>query len=70
MRDEEWPAVIDVLGSVVFATIIGIGVRDMRGGLSPFAMIRSAGTADLRPRAPLTERGGDGNQPRPPASAR
>jgi hypothetical protein len=62
--------VIDVLGSVVFATIVGIGVLDMRSGLSPFATFRSAGMTDLRWRPPLTERGGDGNQPRPPAPAR
>ena len=61
---------IDVLGLVVFATIVGIGVLDVRSGLSPFAMFRSAGMADLRRRAPLTESGGDENQPRPPAPAR
>jgi hypothetical protein len=62
--------VIDVLGSIVFATIVAIGVLDMRSGLSPFAMLRSASMTDLRPRAPLTESGGDGNQPRPPEPAR
>jgi hypothetical protein len=61
---------IDVLGSVVFATIVGMGVVDMRSGLSPFAMFRSAGMTDRSRRAPLTERGGEGNQPRPPAPAR
>jgi hypothetical protein len=57
--------VIDVLGSVVFATIVGIGVLDMRSGLSPFATFRSASRTDLRRRAPLTER-----EPAQTASAR
>jgi hypothetical protein len=62
--------VIDLLGSVVFATIVGIGVLDMRSGLSPFAIFRSANMTGLGRRAPLTERGGDGNESRPPAPAR
>jgi hypothetical protein len=33
--------VIDLLGLVIFATIIGIGLLDLRSGLGPFALYRS-----------------------------
>jgi hypothetical protein len=62
--------VIDLLGMVVFATIVGIGLRDLRSGLSPFAMYRSPTVTGVHLRAPVTERRGDGNQPKPPAPAR
>lgn len=61
---------INFLGFVVFATIVGIGFLDRRSGLSVFAMYRSASVTGMRRRAPWTERRGDGNQPRPPAPAR
>jgi hypothetical protein len=62
--------VIELLGMVIFATIIGIGLLDLKSGVSPFAMYRSATVAGLRRQAPGTGRRGDDNQPRPPASAR
>jgi hypothetical protein len=62
--------VIDLLGVVVFATISGIGLLDMRSGLSPFAMNRPPTVTRIHLRAPVTERRGDGNQPKPPAPAR
>lgn len=61
---------INFLGFVVFATIVGIGLLDRGSGLSVFAMYRPVSEAGIRRRAPLTERRGDGNQPRPPAPAR
>jgi hypothetical protein len=36
--DEERATVIDLLGMVVFATTVGIGLLDGRSGLSVFAM--------------------------------
>lgn len=61
---------INFLGFVVFTTIVGIGLLDRRSGLSVFAMYRSVSVTGIRRRASLTERRGDGNQPRPPAPAR
>jgi len=46
--------VIDLLGMVVFATIVGIGLRDLRSGLSPFAMYRSPTVTGVHLRAPVT----------------
>jgi hypothetical protein len=34
--------VINLLGMVVFTTIVGIGLLDRKTGLGPFAMYRSA----------------------------
>jgi len=62
--------VIDLFGLVVFTTIVGIGLMDMKSGLSPFAMYRSATVAGIRRQAPASARRGDDNQPRPPAPAR
>jgi hypothetical protein len=62
--------VIDLLGMVVFATIVGTGLLDLRSGLSPFAMYRSPTLTGVYLRAPARERRGDGNQPKPPAPAR
>jgi hypothetical protein len=62
--------VIDLLGMVVFATTVGIGLLDLRSGLGPFAVYRSPSLTGLDLRAPVTERRGDGNQPKPPAPAR
>ena len=61
---------IDLLGLVVFATVVGIGVLDGKSGLSPFAMYRSADVGGVGGRAPTSRRRGDGNQPRPPTPAR
>jgi len=59
---------IDLLGMVVFATVVSIGLLDGRSGLSVFAIYRAPTASDVR-RAPLTERGGGRNQPKPPAPA-
>ena len=67
--EEERAAVIDLLGLVVFTTVVGIGLLDRKSGLSPFAMYRSAAVTGVRRRASATGRGGDDNQPRPPAPA-
>jgi hypothetical protein len=62
--------VIDLLGMVVFGTIVGIGLLDGRRGLSVFALYPSAGVTDRQGRAPKTKRGGGENQPNPPTPAR
>jgi hypothetical protein len=62
--------VIDFLGLVIFATVVGIGLLDAKSGLGPFAMYRSGTMAGVDRRAHATGRRGDGNQPRPPAPAR
>jgi hypothetical protein len=62
--------VIDLLGFVVLATIVGVGLLDLKSGLSPFAMYRSATVTGIGRKAPATGRRGDDNQPRPPAPAR
>ena len=59
---------IDLLGLVIFAVIVGIGLLDMRSGLGPFAMYRSP----TGPRLAAVDTGdrGDGNQPEKPAPTR
>jgi hypothetical protein len=62
---------VDLVGLVIFATIIGIGLLDVKSGLGPFATYRLAAVTGVRRRAPANEhRGDDDNQPRPPAPAR
>jgi len=61
---------VDLVGFVIFATIIGIGLLDVKSGLGPFATYRSAAVTGVRRRAPAPEHRGDDNQPRPPAPAR
>ena len=68
--DKEHAAVMDLLGMAVFATIVGIGLLDLSSGIGPFAMYRSPTMAGVHLRAPVTERRGDGNQPKPPTPAR
>ena len=60
---------IELLSLVIYATVVGTGLLDMKSGLSPFAMYRSVTVAGGRS-APATGRRGDGNQPTPPAPAR
>ena len=60
---------IDLLGLVVFTTVVSIGLLDLKSGLSPFAMYRSAAVTGVRRQVLATGRRGDDNQPRPPASA-
>jgi len=62
--------VVEFLGLVIFATIVGIGLLDVKSGLSPFAMYRSAAVISARRRASAVGHGGDDNQPRPPTPAR
>jgi hypothetical protein len=62
--------VIDLLGMVVFATIVGIGLLDGRSGLSVFAVYRSPTVIGVRRWVPVTERRAGGNEPKPPAPAR
>jgi hypothetical protein len=69
MDDEERAAVIDFLGMVVFATIVGIGLLDGRSGLSVFAVYRSPTVAGVGRWLPMTERRAGGDQPKPPAPA-
>jgi hypothetical protein len=59
---------IDLLGLVIFATIIGIGLLDLKSGLGPFAVYRSGAVIGVDRQTPVTRRRDD-NQPRPPASA-
>ena len=61
---------IELLGLVIYATVVGTGLLDMKSGLSPFAMYRSVTGAGVGRSAPATGRRGDGNQPTPPAAAR
>jgi hypothetical protein len=61
--------VIELFGLVVFATVIGIGLLDLKSGLGPFAMYRSGAVIGVNPQSPVTGRRGDDNQPRPPAPA-
>lgn len=61
---------IDLLGMVVFGTIVGIGLLDGRRGLSVFALYHSAGVTGRQGRAPTTNRDGGENQPKPPTPAR
>jgi len=61
--------VVEFLGLVIFATIVGIGLLDVKSGLGPFAMYRSAGVISARRRAPAVGHGGDDKQPRPPTPA-
>ena len=59
----------DLLGFIIFLTVIGIGLLDARSGLTVLAVYRSAGPTDLRGRPPVKERRGGGNQPLPPTPA-
>ena len=60
---------IEFLGLVIYATVVGIGLLDVKSGLSPFAMYRSVTVAGVGRSAPATGRRDD-NQPRSPAPAR
>ena len=68
-KEEEDSAVIDLLGVIVFGTIVGIGLLDGRRGLSVFELYHSAGVT-ARGRAPRSKRDGGENQPKPPTPAR
>jgi hypothetical protein len=67
---EEYVAVIDLFGLVLFATVVGIGLLDVKSGIGPFAMYRSPMVTGVGRRAPMSKRRGDDNQPNPPAPAR
>ena len=59
---------IDLLGLVIFAVIVGIGLLDLQSGLGPIAMYRSPAGARLA--AVDSGDRGDGNQPEKPAPTR
>ena len=59
---------INFLGTIIFATIIGIGWLDSRGDLSLFGKYSSLG-GHLRPRPRAAERRDGEDQPKPPAGA-
>ena len=61
---------INLLGMVVFGTIVGIGLLDGRCGLSVFAFYHSAGVTGRQGWAPKTNRGGGENQSKPPTPAK
>jgi hypothetical protein len=69
-RPKEDAAVIDLLGMVVFGTIVGIGLLDGRRGLSVFASYHWDRVPGGQEQAPATKRNGGGNQPKPPTAAR
>ena len=60
---------IGFLGLVIFLTVIGVGLLDLKSGLGPFAMYRSDAVIGVSPHTPVAGHRGDGNQPRPPAPA-
>jgi hypothetical protein len=60
---------VNFLGTLIFATIVGIGWCDSRGSLSLFGKYTSSIAIGRRPRAPSAGRGGDEDQPEPPAPA-
>jgi hypothetical protein len=62
-------SVIDLLGFVIFLTVVTIGLLDARSGLTVLAMYRSAGLTDLHRQRPTEESRGGGNQPLPPTPA-
>jgi hypothetical protein len=59
---------INILGTIIFATIIGIGWLDSRGSLNLSGKYTSLSVARLRPRSPADPRGGE-DQAQPPAPA-
>ena len=59
---------IDLLGLVIFAVIVGIGLLDLKSGLGPFALYRSPTVG--RPSTADTGHRGDDNQPEKPAPSR
>lgn len=61
---------IELLGLVIFATVVGIGLLDRESGLSPFAVYHSSMTPDSRRHPSTTGHRGDGTQSTPPAPAR
>jgi hypothetical protein len=61
---------VDILGTLIFATIVGIGWFDSRGSLTLFGKYTTSISTGRRPRRPSAEHGDDrgGSQP-PPAPA-
>jgi hypothetical protein len=61
---------VDILGTLIFATIVGIGWFDSRGSLSLFGKYTAAISTGRRPRTPSAEHGDDRDGPQtPPAPA-
>ena len=46
---------IEILGFVIYLTVVGIGLLDLKSGLGVLAVYRSAGATDLRRREAVTE---------------
>jgi hypothetical protein len=63
------PKMINILGTIIFATIIGIGWLDSRGSLNPFGKYTSLSVARLRPRPSAADPRGGEDQAQPPAPA-
>ena len=58
----------DLLGLVIFATTVGIGLLDAKSGLGPFEMYRPAAMTDFHlPAWPTGRRGDDRTTPPAPA---
>lgn len=60
---------IDLLGFVIYLTVVAIALLDARSGLTVLAMYRSVGSTDLRRRSPVEESRDGGNKPLPPTPA-
>jgi hypothetical protein len=60
---------VNFLGALIFATIVGIGWFDSKGSLSPFGKYFSSNVTRRRPPTPSADRRGDEDQPKPPAPA-
>ena len=60
---------IDLLGFVIYLTVVAIALLDARSGLSVLAMYRPTGSTELRRQQPTEESRGGGNQPLPPTPA-
>jgi len=60
---------VNFLGTLIFAAIVGIGWCDSRGSLSSFGKYTSSIAIARQPRAPSSGRGSEEEQPEPPAPA-
>jgi len=60
---------INILGTIIFTTIIGIGWLDSRGSLNLFGTYTSSSVARLRPQPSAADPRGGEDQAHPPAPA-
>ena len=63
------PKMINILGTIIFTTIIGIGWLDSRGSLNLYRKYTSLNVARLRPRPSSADPRGGEDQAQPPAPA-